>query len=70
MICIEDYPMIETAIQYAINVLGVGPGCSERSTHEIRMTALTWIDGWIAGKGISEEEAEILRRGVENYIFL
>lgn len=68
MICIEDYPIIETAINK-----GTELACKYNyngSTKVITMLALAWVDGWITSNKVSEKEANIIRTGVKNYIFI
>lgn len=64
--CIEDYPVIEEAIQYGIEARG------QRDRMAIQI-ACFWIDGWLAAGGngsVTEQDAHIIREGVKNYIFI
>lgn len=65
MTCLEDYPIIETAINYGLSAWG---------KHEAMAIQIArfWVDGWLeANKGkVSEEDAKIIRRGVDNWIWL
>jgi len=65
MICIEDYPIIETAINYGVNAWGK---CESMA----KQIAQFWVDGWLeANKGkVSEEDAKIIHKGIDNYIWL
>ena len=65
MACLEDYPIIEDAIKYGVNALG-------KSDALAIQIARFWVDGWLeANKGkVSEEDAQIIRRGVDNWIWL
>ena len=63
--CIEDYPVIEEAIQFGVNAYGK-PGVMAIQF------ATFWIEGWLAARKdtISDRDANIIRQGVQNYIFI
>lgn len=66
MSCIEDYPIIEQAIQYGVDTIG------QQNMMAIQL-AYVWIEGWLAAGGdgtITEEDARIIREGVRNYYFM
>ena len=65
MVCLEDYPIIEDAIKYGVNTRG-------KSDALAIQIARFWVDGWLeANKSkVSEEDAQIIRRGVDNWIWL
>lgn len=65
MACLEDYPIIETAINYGLKVCGK-PGTMANKI------ARFWVDGWLeANKNtVSDEDAKVIRRGVDNWIWL
>ena len=65
MACLEDYPIIEDAIKYGVNARG-------KSDALAIQIARFWVDGWLkANKDkVSEEDAQIIRRGVDNWIWL
>lgn len=65
MACLEDYPIIETAINYGLNAWG------KPEAMAIQIGRF-WLDGWLeANKNkVSEEDAKIMRRGVDNWIWL
>ena len=65
MACLEDYPIIETAINYGLNAWGKPEAMAKQ-------IAGFWLDGWLeANKNkVSEEDAKIMRRGVDNWIWL
>lgn len=72
MICIEDYPEIELAINRARVV------CREHdytpTAKELIELASVWIDAWADSKledgKITEDYAKTVKAGVRNYIFL
>lgn len=65
MACLEDYPIIEDAIKYGVNTRG------KSDTLAIQI-ARFWVDGWLeANKNtVSEEDANIIRKGVDNWIWM
>lgn len=65
MACLEDYPIIEDAIKYGVNTRG-------KSDALAIQIARFWVDGWLeANKNkISEEDAQIIRRGVDNWVWM
>lgn len=65
MACIEEYPIIETAIKYGVDF------CGKEEAMAIQIASF-WIDGWLAAGGngsITAEDAYIIREGVRNYYF-
>ena len=64
MACIEDYPIIEDAIEFGVRSWG------KREVMAIQI-ATFWIEGWLAAQtNISETDANIIRNGVKNYFFI
>lgn len=65
MICLEDYPIIEDAIKYGLNAWG-------RPAVMAKQIARFWVDGWLeANKDkVSEEDAKIIRNGVDNWVWM
>lgn len=66
MSCIEDYPIIEQAINFGVESIG------QKNAMAIQI-AYFWIEGWLAAGGdgtITEEDARIIRNGVKNYYFM
>ena len=61
----EDYPIIEDAIKYGLNAWGKPEAMAKQ-------IARFWVDGWLeANKGkVSEEDVKIIRRGVDNWIWM
>lgn len=64
--CIEDYPVIETAIER-----GVERNNGKQGVVAIQFAAM-WMEGYIYAMGdkLSDVDINILRNGVNNYIFL
>jgi hypothetical protein len=65
MACLEEYPIIETAIKYGVSAWG------KEDIMAIQIAGF-WIDGWLtanAGK-ITPEDAMIIKMGVQNYYFV
>lgn len=62
--CIEDYPIIEEAINFGVQQWG------KREAMAIQI-AYYWILGWLAAKeGLSETDRNIIEQGVKNYYFI
>lgn len=62
--CIEDYPIIEEAINFGVTQWG------KREAMAIQI-AYYWILGWLAAKeGLSETDRNIIEQGVKNYYFI
>ena len=72
MACLEDYPIIEKAINYGLRVRGQMLRTQDHSEITVEQIAKFWVDGWLeANKGkVSEEDAKIIRRGVDNWIWI
>ena len=62
---IEDYPVIEEAIQFGIKSWG------KRDTMAIQIASF-WIEGWLAAKKdqLSDTDVNIIRQEVQNYFFI
>jgi len=65
MSCIEDYPIIEDAIEFGVKAWG------KKDTMAIQI-ATFWIEGWIAAKEneLSDVDVNIIRNGVKNFYFI
>ena len=65
MACLEEYPIIETAIKYGVEAWG------KEDAMAIQI-ANFWIDGWLAANAekIKPEDAMIIKMGVQNYYFV
>lgn len=62
--CIEDYPIIEEAINFGVTQWG------KREAMAIQI-AYYWILGWLAAKtDLSDEDRNIIEQGVKNYYFV
>ena len=62
--CIEDYPVIETAINFGVETIG------KQNVLAIQIAAY-WMEGWIAAHPkLSEDDTNILRQGVKNWYFI
>ena len=65
MSCIEDYPIIEDAIEFGVNAWG------KKEAMAIQIASF-WIEGWIAAKedNLTDEDVNIIRNGVKNFYFM
>ena len=65
MACLEEYPIIETAIKYGVSAWG------KEDIMAIQIAGF-WIDGWLAANAgkITPEDAMIIKMGVQNYYFV
>lgn len=65
MSCIEDYPIIEDAIEFGVTAWG------KKDKMAIQIASF-WIEGWIAAKEneLSDEDVNIIRNGVKNFYFI
>ena len=64
MSCIEDYPIIEEAIEFGVSQWG------KKDAMAVQI-AYFWILGWLAAKeNISNEDRNIIEQGVKNYYFI
>lgn len=64
MSCIEDYPVIEQAIEFGVSQWG------KKEAMAIQIVYY-WILGWLAAKeNISDEDRNIIEQGVKNYYFI
>ena len=62
--CLEDYPIIEQAIEFGVTQWG------KKEAMAIQI-AYYWILGWLAAKeGLSDEDRHIIEQGVKNYYFI
>lgn len=62
--CIEDYPIIEEAINFGVTQWG------KREAMAIQI-AYYWILGWLSAKtDLSDEDRNIIEQGVKNYYFI
>ena len=62
--CIEDYPVIETAINFGVEAIG------KQNALAIQIASY-WMEGWItAHPKLSEDDINILRQGVKNWYFI
>ena len=65
MACLEEYPIIETAIKYGVEAWG------KEDAMAIQIASF-WIDGWLEGKKgkITEEDSKIIKMSIQNYYFV
>lgn len=62
--CIEDYPVIETAINFGVEAIG------KQNALAIQIASY-WMEGWIAAHpNLSKDDINILRQGVKNWYFI
>ena len=64
MSCLEDYPIIEQAIEFGVEQWG------KREAMAIQI-AYYWILGWLAAKtDLSPIDKNVIEQGVKNYYFI